>query len=197
MQPPPRGGCISIPDTNVHFYKELPHDPHTQPQPPPARGQPYYKWQGEGCVLLWPSRPSWRSLRGSSVHCRGTVVDGSSHQPGLTPWRTPPRMRPSCHPISRGLAAFHATRSASTARSGWLPRSTTTHTSPCSAAWNRGAGGGQVLGCSNQMTLELNHMPHALVCARHHSDSMRWRSHVESADTRQPSTMYIARPDLG
>ena len=108
---------------------------------------------------------------------------GSSHQPGLTPWRTPPRMRPSCHPISRGLAAFHATRSASTARSGWLPRSTTTHTSPCSAAWNRGAGGGQVLGCSNQMTLELNHMPHALVCARHHSDSMRWRSHVESADS--------------
>jgi hypothetical protein len=65
----------------------------------------------------------------------------------------PTCVRPSCQLISRGLAAFHATSSTSTARSGWLPRSTTTRTSPCSAAWNRGSGGGQVLGCPSLMTI--------------------------------------------
>ena len=38
-----------------------------------------------------------------------------------------------------------------------------------------------MLGCPSLMTPERNHMPHALVRARHHSDSMRWRRHVESA----------------
>ena len=82
---------------------------------------------------------------------------------------------------SRGLAAFHATSSTSTARSGWLPRPTTTRTSPCSAAWDRGSGGDQALGCPSLVTTDRNHMPHALVRARNHSDSMRWRRHVESA----------------
>ena len=46
-----------------------------------------------------------------------------------------------------------------------------------------------------KMTPERNHMPHALVRARHHSDSMRWRRHVESAKRGQPWTTRIARPD--
>ena len=37
------GGCISISDTIVHFYNELPCDPHTQPQPPPARVHHSYR----------------------------------------------------------------------------------------------------------------------------------------------------------
>ena len=106
-----------------------------------------------------------------------------------------PRVRPSCQLTSRGLAAFQATSSTSTARSGWLPRPTTTRTSPCSAAWYRGSGGSQVLCCPSLMTLERNHMPYALVRARHHSDSMRWRRHVESAKRGEPSTTWIARPD--
>ena len=47
------------------------------------------------------------------------------------------------------------------------------------------------------MTLERNHMPHALVRARHHSDSMRWRRHVESAKRGALSTLQIARPGRG
>ena len=85
--------------------------------------------------------------------------------------------------------------STSTARSGWLPRPTTTRTSPCSAAWYRGSGGDQALGCPSLMTLERNRMPHALVRAWHHSDSMRWRRQVESAKRGQLSTTRIARPD--
>jgi len=54
-----------------------------------------------------------------------------------------------------------------------------------------------VLGCPSLMTLERNHMPHALVRALHHSDSMRWRRHVESAKRGQPSTTRIAQPDRG
>ena len=38
-------------------------------------------------------------------------------------------------------------------------------------------------------------MPHALVRARNHSDSMRWRRHVEFAKRGEPSTTWIARPD--
>ena len=97
-----------------------------------------------------------------------------------------PRVRPSWQLVSRGLAAFHATSSTSTARSGWLPRPTTTRTSPCSAAWDRGSGGDQALGCPSLMTTERNHMPHARVSARHHSDSMRWRRHVKSAKRGRP-----------
>ena len=52
-----------------------------------------------------------------------------------------------------------------------------------------------MLGCPSLMTTERNHMPHALVRARHHSDSMRWRRHVESAKRGEPSTTWIARPD--
>ena len=114
----------------------------------------------------------------------------------LTLRQTAPRVRPSWQLTSRGLTAFQATSSTSTARSGWLPRPTTTRTSPCSAAWDRGSGGSQVLGCPSLMTIERNHMPHALVRARHHSDSMRWRRQVESAKRGQPSTTRIARPDI-
>ena len=64
----------------------------------------------------------------------------------------------------------------------------------CLGSWRRGS---QVLGCPSLMTLERNHMPHALVRARHHSDSMRRRRHVESAERQQPSTTWIARPDRG
>ena len=42
--------------------------------------------------------------------------------------------------------------------------------------------------CPSLMTLERNHMPHALVRARHHSDSMRWRRQVESAKRGTLST---------
>ena len=38
-----QGGCISISDTNVHFYKTLPRGPHTQPRPPPARMHHSYR----------------------------------------------------------------------------------------------------------------------------------------------------------
>ena len=113
----------------------------------------------------------------------------------MTARQTAPRVRPSCQLTSRGLAAFQATSSTSTARSGWLPRPTTTRTSPCSAAWDRGSGGSQVLGCPSLMAPERNHMPLALVRARHHSDSMRWRRHVESAKRGEPSTTWIAQPD--
>ena len=37
------GGCISISDTNVHFYQTLPRDSHTQPRPPPARVHHSYR----------------------------------------------------------------------------------------------------------------------------------------------------------
>ena len=55
------GGCISISDANVHFYKTLPRGLHTQPRPPPALVHHSYRWQGEVCVLIWPYRPSRRS----------------------------------------------------------------------------------------------------------------------------------------
>ena len=129
------------------------------------------------------------------MHRGDTGGTGRRTQLRLTLPQTAPRVRPSWQLTSRGLAAFHATSSTSTARSGWLPRPTTTRTSPCSAAWDRGAGGSQVLGCPSLMTTERNHMPHALVRARNHSDSMRWRRHVESANWRDLSTTWIARPD--
>ena len=53
--------CISSCARNVHFHNELPCDPHTQPRPPPARVHHSYRWQGEGRVLIWPSRRSRRS----------------------------------------------------------------------------------------------------------------------------------------
>ena len=56
-----RGGCISISATNVHFHETLHRDPHTQPRPPTARVYHSCRWQGEGCVLIWPFRPSQRS----------------------------------------------------------------------------------------------------------------------------------------
>ena len=55
------GGCISICATNVHFRTTLLRDPHTQPQPLPARVHHSCRWKGEGCVLIWPFRPSQRS----------------------------------------------------------------------------------------------------------------------------------------
>ena len=54
----------------------------------------------------------------------------------------------------------------------------------------------EVLGCPSLMNLERNYMPHALVHARHHSDSMRWRRHVESAKRWQRSTTWIARHQI-
>ena len=113
----------------------------------------------------------------------------------MTLSQTAPRVRPSWQLTSRGLAAFQATSSTSTARSGWLPRPTTTRTSPCSAAWCRGSVSSQVLGCPFLITNERNHVPHALVRAWNHSDSMRWRRQVESAKRGEPSTTWIARPD--
>jgi hypothetical protein len=57
----------------VHFYNELPCDPHTQPRPPTARGYHSYRWHGEGRVLIWPyfgphTAVLRGSARGSSVH---------------------------------------------------------------------------------------------------------------------------------
>ena len=43
-----------------------------------------------------------------------------------------------------------------------------------------------MLGCPSLKTLERNHMPHALVRARHHSNSMRWRRHVDGAPNGAP-----------
>ena len=54
-----------------------------------------------------------------------------------------------------------------------------------------------MLGCPSLITTERNHMPHALVRARHHSDSMRWRRQVESAKRGALSTLPIARPGRG
>ena len=72
-----------------------------------------------------------------------------------------------------------------------------THKSMLSCLGSRGSGGSQVLGYPSLMTTERNHMPHALVRARHHSDSMRWRRHVKSAKRGALSTLPIARPGRG
>ena len=73
-------------------------------------------------------------------------------------------MRPSWQLTSQGLAAFHATSSTDycEVRLALPTQGQRRHAQvhgPCSAAWDRGAGGSQVLGCPSLMTTERNHIP--------------------------------------
>ena len=158
------------------FTTRLPRDPPTQPQPPPARGQHPCRWQGEGLVFFRQSRPSRRSLRGSSVHRMTVVVRVVAPAPFEAALDAP-----AC----ASKLVTHQPRSSSLPRDNidqccevrLAANSTSIRLSPDSAAWFRGAEGRQVLAYPPCITDEASEVLDALVRAQHHPDSMRPRRH--------------------